>query len=43
MALACAFDAQGLGWLCRLDDNEPAGLASFEATVVDTLEEGTKV
>ena len=43
MALACAFDAQGLGLLCMLDDNEHAGLESFEATVVDTLEDGTKV
>jgi hypothetical protein len=43
MALACVFDAQGLGLLCMLDDNEQAGLESFEATVVDTLEEGTKV
>jgi hypothetical protein len=43
MALACAFDAQGLGLLCLLDDNEPAGLERFEATVVDTLEDGTQV
>jgi hypothetical protein len=43
MALAWAFDAQGLGLLCMLDDNEHAGLESFEATVVDTLEDGTKV
>ena len=43
MALAGAFDAQGLGLLCRLDDNEPAGLERFEATGVDTLEDGTKV
>ena len=43
MALACAFDAQGLGLLCMLDDNEHAGLESFETTVVDTLEDGTKV
>jgi hypothetical protein len=42
-ALAWAFDAQGLGVLCRLDDNEPAGVESFEATAVDTLEEGTQV
>ena len=42
-ALACAFAAQGFGLLCLLDDNEPAGLERFEATVVDTLEEGTKV
>ena len=43
MALACAFDAQGLGLLCMLDDNEHAGLESFEATLVDTLADGTKV
>ena len=43
LALACAFAAQGFGLLCLLDDNEHAGLESFEATVVDTLEEGTKV
>jgi hypothetical protein len=43
MALACAFDAQGLGLLCMLDDNEHAGVERFEATVVDTLEDGTKV
>jgi hypothetical protein len=43
IALACAFDAQGLGLLCMLDDNEHAGLESFEATAVDTLEDGTKV
>ena len=43
VAMAGAFDAQGLGLLCMLDDNEHAGLESFEATVVDTLEDGTKV
>src|SRR5712691_9750474 len=43
VALAAAFDAQGLGLLCRLDDNEHDGLESFEATEVDTLEEGTRV
>jgi hypothetical protein len=32
VALAEAFDAQGLGLLCMLDDNEHAGLESFEAT-----------
>jgi len=42
-ALAGAFDAQGLGVLCMLDDNEHAGVESFEATVMDTLEDGTKV
>jgi len=43
LALACAFDAQGLGLLCMLDDNEHAGVESFEATLMDTLEDGTKV
>jgi hypothetical protein len=43
VALAEAFDAQGLGLLCMLDDNEPAGLESFEATYVETLEDGTRV
>jgi hypothetical protein len=43
VALAEAFDAQGLGLLCMLDDNEHAGLESFEATSVETLEDGTRV
>jgi hypothetical protein len=43
LALAGAFDAQGLGVLCLLDDHEQAGVESFEATCVDTLEEGTQV
>lgn len=43
VALAAAFDAQGLGFLCMLDDNEHAGLESFEATSVETLEDGTRV
>ena len=43
VALACAFDDQGLGLLCMLDDNEHAGLESFAATLVDTLEDGTQV
>jgi hypothetical protein len=43
VALACAFDAQGLGLLCMLDDNEHDGLASFAATLVETLADGTKV
>ena len=43
VALAGAFDAQGLGLRCRLDDNEPAGLESFEGTEVDRLEDGTRV
>ena len=32
VAMARAFDDQGLGLLCMLDDNEQHGLASFEAT-----------
>jgi hypothetical protein len=43
VALAGAFDAQGLGVLCLLEDNEPAGLESFEATEVEILEDGTRV
>jgi hypothetical protein len=43
VALAAAFDAQGLGLLCMLDDNEHAGLQSFETTSVETLEDGTRV
>ena len=43
VALAEAFDAQGLGLLCMLDDNEPAGLESFQATSVATLADGTRV
>jgi hypothetical protein len=43
VAMACAFAQQGWGLLCMLDDNEHEGLESFEATVVDTLEDGTKV
>jgi hypothetical protein len=43
VARARAFDAQGWGVLCMLDDNEHRGLDSFEATQVDTLEDGTRV
>jgi hypothetical protein len=43
VALAAAFDAQGLGLLGMLDDNEHAGLESCEATEGDTLDEGTRV
>jgi len=43
VAMARAFAAQGLGLLCMLDDNEHQGLESFEATLVDTLDDGTKV
>lgn len=43
VALASAFEAHDMGLLCMLDDNEHKGLASFEATEVETLEDGTKV
>jgi hypothetical protein len=43
LAMACAFAQQGLGLLCRLDDNEHEGLASFAATEVATLADGTRV
>ena len=43
VALARAFRDHDLGLLCMLDDNEHAGLGSFEATEVDTLDDGTKV
>jgi len=43
VAMASAFDAQGLGLLCMLDDNEHHGLESFEAQRVDTLTDGTEV
>jgi len=43
VALAQAFHDKGLGLLCMLDDNEHTGLGSFEATLVDTLEDGTRV
>jgi hypothetical protein len=43
VALARTFDAQGLGLLCMLDDNEHTGVESFEATSIDTLEDGTQV
>ena len=43
VALAKAFDEQGLGLLCMLDDHEHAGLESFEATSVETLADGTRV
>jgi hypothetical protein len=43
LAMACAFAPQGLGLLCRLDDNEHDGLSSFAATEVATLADGTRV
>jgi hypothetical protein len=41
-AMAQAFEA-GLGLLCMLDDNEHHGLESFEATEVQTLDDGTRL
>jgi hypothetical protein len=43
LAMACAFAQQGLGLLCRLDDNEHDGLSSFAATAVATLADGTRL
>ena len=43
LALARAFDHQGLGLLCMLDDNEHHGLESFEATLEETRKDGTRV
>ncbi len=43
VALAQAFADQVLCVLCILDDNEHKGVGIFEATVVDTLEDGTRV
>ena len=42
-AMAQAFDEAGFGLLCMLNDNEHDGLESFEATVVKTLEDGTRL
>jgi hypothetical protein len=43
VAMARAFNDQGLGLLCMLDDNEYQGLDSFEATQIDPLKDGTRV
>jgi hypothetical protein len=43
VALAEAVDEQGLGLLCLLDANEPAGVESVAATAVEPLEDGTRV
>jgi hypothetical protein len=43
VAMARVFDNQGFGLLCMLDDNEHHGLESFEATLEETLQDGTKV
>jgi len=42
-AMAQTFDEAGLGVLCMLDDHEHHGLESFEATEVETLEDGTQL
>ena len=43
LALARAFDHQDFGLLCMLDENEPHGLESFEATLEETRKDGTQV
>jgi hypothetical protein len=43
LALARACDHQGIGLLCMLDDNEHHGLESFDATLEETRQDGTKV
>jgi hypothetical protein len=43
VAMAWAFEAQGLGLLSMLDDNEHQGLESFAATAVGPLDAGTQV
>ena len=40
VAVARSFEAQGLGLLCMLNDNEHQGLESFEATQVGETDEG---
>ncbi len=42
-AMAQGFDEAGLGVLCLLDDHEPHGLESCEATQVGTLADGTQL
>jgi hypothetical protein len=43
LAVARAFAHQDFGRLCMLDDNEHHGLESFEATLEETRQDGTKV
>ncbi len=43
VALAQAVAEKDLGLLCMLDDNEHKGVGSFETTLVDTLDDGTRV
>ena len=42
-AIAQAFDEAGLGLLCMLDDNEPHGVESFQATEVGPLDDETRL
>ena len=42
-AIAQVFDEAGLGLLCMLDDNEPHGVESFQATEVGLLDDGTRL
>jgi len=42
-AMAQAFDEAGLGLRCMLNDNEHDGLERVEATVVKTLDDGTRL
>lgn len=43
LAVAVAFTQQDWGLLCLLDDNEPHGLESFEATPEGLLDDGSQV
>jgi hypothetical protein len=43
VAMAHAFNERGWGLLCMLDDNEHQGLASFAATAIGQLEDGSHV
>lgn len=43
VAMAHAFNERGWGLLCMLDDNEHQGLASFAATAIGRLEDGSRV
>jgi len=43
VTLAQTFDDHDLGLLCMLDDNEHTGLGSFASTLVETLDDGTRV
>ena len=43
VAMARAFEQQGWGLLCMLNDNEHDGLSSFAATPVGRLEDGSRL